>query len=99
MNEEDLETRVIRQQVQANVEDLGALTLSENIEKQVQVGVDVGKIFITNVNKIKVELQKIIDMIEEQEIIFPNACQSKRMQMGMLDFMLKLMEVTYWTLL
>jgi len=56
MNEEDLETRVIRQQVQANVEDLGALTLSENIEKQVQVGVDVGKIFITNVNKIKVEL-------------------------------------------
>jgi len=35
MNEEDLETRVIRQQVQANVEDLGALTLSENIEKQV----------------------------------------------------------------
>ncbi len=65
MNEEDLEIGLIRQQTQANVEDLGAMTSSENIEKQMQVGVDVGKRFITKVNKFEVELQKIIDMIEE----------------------------------
>jgi hypothetical protein len=35
---------------------VGALTLSENIKKQVQVSVDVGKTFIIDVNKIKVEL-------------------------------------------
>jgi hypothetical protein len=52
---------------------VGALTSNENIEKQVQVGVDVGKTFVMDVNKIKVELQKNIDMIEEQEIIIPSA--------------------------
>jgi len=51
---------------------VGVLTLSENIEKQVYVGVDVGKTFVIDVNKMKVELQKIIDMIEEQEIIVPS---------------------------
>ncbi len=69
----DLEIGVIRQQAQANVEDVGALTSSENIKKQMQVGVDVGKTFITNVDTIKVELQKIIDIIKEQEIIVPSA--------------------------
>ncbi len=35
-------------------------------DQQVQVGVDVGETFVTNVNRIEVELQKTIDMIEEQ---------------------------------
>ncbi len=73
MNEEDLETRVIEQQAQVDVEDVGALISSENIEKQVQVGVDVGEKFTTHVNKIEFELQKIINMIEEQEIVVPSA--------------------------
>ncbi len=73
MNEEDLETRLMKQQVQVDVEDVGALTLNENIEKQMQVGVDVGETSTTYVNKIEVEFQKIIDMIEEQEIVVPSA--------------------------
>ncbi len=56
MNEEDLETRVIGQQAQIHVEDVGALGLSGNIEKQVQVGVDVGETSTTKVNRIMVEL-------------------------------------------
>jgi ribosomal protein L18E len=38
-----------------------------------QVSVDVGETSTTNVSKIEVELQKPIDMIEEQEIVVPNA--------------------------
>lgn len=33
-----------------------------------QVGVDVGEAYVTNVSRIEVELQKTIDMIEEQEL-------------------------------
>jgi len=58
MNEEDLETRVIGQQAQIGVEDVRALTLNGNIEKQVQVGLDVEETSTIDVNKIKVELQK-----------------------------------------
>jgi len=39
----------------------------------VQASVDVGETFTTYVSKIEVELQKLIDMIEEQEIVVPNA--------------------------
>ncbi len=58
MNEEDLETRVIGQQAQIGVEDVRALTLNGNIEKQVQVGLDVEETSTIDVNKIEVELQK-----------------------------------------
>jgi hypothetical protein len=58
MNEEDLETRVIGQQAQIGVEDVRALTLNGNIEKQVQVGLDVGETSTIDVNRIEVELQK-----------------------------------------
>jgi len=58
MNEEDLETRVIGQQAQIGVEDVRALTLNGNIEKQVQVGLEVGETSTIDVNKIEVELQK-----------------------------------------
>jgi hypothetical protein len=65
MNEKDLETKVIGQQAQVGVEDVHTLTLSGNIEKQMQADVDVGETSTINVNRIEVELQKIIDMIEE----------------------------------
>jgi hypothetical protein len=53
MNEEDLEIGVIKQQVQANVEDVVALTLNGNIEKQVQTCV--GKTSMVDVSKIEIE--------------------------------------------
>ncbi len=73
MNEEDLEIGVIGQQTQVGVEDVGALTLSGNIEKQLQVGVDTRETFAMDVNRIEVELHKIIDMIEEQKIVVLSA--------------------------
>jgi len=58
MNEEDLDTRVIGQQAQIGVEDVRALNLNGNIEKQVQVGLDVGETSTIDINRIEVELQK-----------------------------------------
>jgi hypothetical protein len=45
------------------------LALNGNVEERVQASVDVGETSTTYVNKIKVELQKPIDMIEEQDIM------------------------------
>jgi hypothetical protein len=56
MNEEDLKIGVIKQQVQANVEDVAALTLNGNIEEQVQTCVDIGETSMVDVNKIEVGL-------------------------------------------
>jgi CRISPR/Cas system-associated endoribonuclease Cas2 len=61
------------QQTQVGVKHVVALALSGNVEERVQTSVDVGETSTTNVNKIEVELQKLIDMIEEQEIVVPNA--------------------------
>jgi hypothetical protein len=56
MNEEDLEIGVIKQQVQANVEDVVALTPNGNIEEQVQTRVDIGETSMVNVSKFEVKL-------------------------------------------
>jgi hypothetical protein len=56
------------QQVQVGVEEVTALASSRNMEEQMQVGVDVGETYVTNVSRIEVELQKTIDMIEGQEL-------------------------------
>jgi uncharacterized protein Veg len=53
MNEEDLEIGVIKQQVQASVEDVVALTSNGNIKKKVQTCV--GKTSMVDVNKIEIE--------------------------------------------
>ncbi len=65
MNEKDMETIMIRKQVQVSVEDVATLIMSRNIEEQVQVGANVRETFATNVSRIEVELQKTIDMIKE----------------------------------
>jgi len=52
---------------------VAALASSGNVEDQVQASVDVGETSIIDVSKIEVELQKLIDMIEEQEIVVSNA--------------------------
>jgi hypothetical protein len=49
-----------------NVEN-GALALYNVNEEQMQVSVKLGETFITNLITIKIDLQKIIDMIVEQE--------------------------------
>ncbi len=69
MNEIDLETKVIGQQVQVGVEDELTLAFNGNMEEQVQANVDVRETFMVDVSRIEVELQKTIDMIEDQEII------------------------------
>ncbi len=58
MNERDLETWVIEQQAQANVENVTTLASSVNMEEQAQTSVDVRETSMTNVNKIEVELSK-----------------------------------------
>jgi CRISPR/Cas system-associated endoribonuclease Cas2 len=52
---------------------VATLASNGNVEERVQASVDVGETSTIDVNKIKVELQKLIDMIEEQEIVVPNA--------------------------
>jgi hypothetical protein len=56
MNEKDMETIMIRKQVQVSVEDVATLIMSQNIEEQVQVGANVRETFATNVSRIEVEL-------------------------------------------
>jgi hypothetical protein len=56
MNEEDLETWVIKQQVQTIVEDVATLTPNGNIEEQVQTHVDIGETSMVDVSKIEAEL-------------------------------------------
>ncbi len=65
MNEKDLETRVIKKQMQASVEDVVTLIMSWNIEEQVQASANVKETLVANVSRIKVELWKIIDMRKE----------------------------------
>ncbi len=52
---------------------MAALALSGNVEDQVQASVDVGETSTIDVRKIEVGLQKLIDMIEEREIVVSNA--------------------------
>ncbi len=69
MSEEDLETRVIKQQVQIIVEDVTTLIPNGNIDEQVQTHVDIGETSMVDISKIEVELQKTIDMVEKQKYI------------------------------
>ncbi len=61
------------QQTQVGVKNVVALALNGNVEEQVQARVDVGETSTIDVSKIEVELQKPINMIEEQESVVPNA--------------------------
>jgi hypothetical protein len=66
MEERDVKVRVIGQQTK----DVIALAPNGNIEEAVQANVEVGETYATtDVNIIEVELQRIIGMIEDQEII------------------------------
>ncbi len=56
MSEEDLETRVIKQQVQIIVEDVTTLIPNGNIDEQVQTHVDIGETSMVDISKIEVEL-------------------------------------------
>jgi hypothetical protein len=59
MNERDLEARVMGQQVQMGVEDVVALIWNEIVEKQMQVGENIGETFAIDVDKIEVDLEKL----------------------------------------
>ncbi len=68
MKERDVEVGVIGQQV----EDVVAQAPNGNIEEEMQANVEVGEIFIIiDVSRIEVELQRTIDIIEDQEIVAP----------------------------
>ncbi len=66
MNEGGLEGWKMQKHMQVNVED-GALALCNVNEEQVQVNVEVGENSIANLATIEIDLQKIIEMIVEQE--------------------------------
>jgi hypothetical protein len=66
MEEGDVKVGVIRQQMR----DVVALAPNGNIEAEIQAKVHIKETSTTvNVNRIEVELQKTIDMIEDQEIV------------------------------
>jgi hypothetical protein len=54
-----------------NVQDVIALARSEIIEEQVQVGEDIGETSMTNVDRIVMNLEKTILMIEEEKNVIP----------------------------
>jgi hypothetical protein len=66
MNEGGLEGWKLQKHMQVNVED-GALDQCSVNEEQVQASVEVGETFTTNLATIEIDLQKIIEMIVEQE--------------------------------
>jgi hypothetical protein len=53
--------------VYVGVEDVVTLVPNEIVEKQVQMGEDIGETSIINIDRIEVDLEKTILMIEEQE--------------------------------
>jgi len=65
MNERDLEARVMGQQ--SNVEDVVTLAPNEIVKEQVWAGEDVAETFVANVDRIEMDLERTILMIEEQE--------------------------------
>ncbi len=71
MNEGDLEARMMGQHTQANVQDVIALAPNEIVEEQMQVGENIGETSMADANRIVVNLEKTILMIEEQENVVP----------------------------
>ncbi len=69
MEEGDVQVGMIGQQVEGAV----ALDPNGNVEEGMQANVEVGETSTTvntaNVSRIEVELQRTIDMIEDQEIV------------------------------
>jgi hypothetical protein len=70
-----------------------ALVPNEIVEEQVQVGEDIRETSMIDVDKIEVE--KIILMIEEQENVIFTPVFKQKMQIRFLNLMHILMEVTY----
>ncbi len=66
MNQRGLEGWKMQRHMQVSVED-GALVLCNVNEEQVQVSVEIGETSIANLVTIEIDLQKIIEMIMEQE--------------------------------
>lgn len=93
MKKGDVEVVVISQQAKASLEDVVALVPNGNMEEQMQPNGEVGETFATTyVIKIEIELQKTINMIEEQKI----KVLGQENGNGMLNLIFKLMEeVTY----
>ncbi len=72
-----------------------ALIPNEIVEEQVQVGEDIRETSTIDANKIKVDLEKIILMIEEQKNVILTPLSKQKMQKRLLKLMPILMEVTY----
>jgi hypothetical protein len=57
--EGDLEARVVGQEMQISTKNVVTLLAPEVVQKQMQVGGDVGKTFVVHAYKIEVDLEKI----------------------------------------
>jgi hypothetical protein len=67
--ERDLEAGMVGQEMQISTENVVTLVAPEIVQEQVQVGGDVGETYVAN--KIEVDLEKTILMIEIQENVVP----------------------------
>ncbi len=72
-----------------------ALVPNEIVEEQLQVGEDIRETSTIDADKIEVDLEKIILMIEEQKNVIFIPVSNQKMQIRLLNLMHILMEVTY----
>jgi len=91
--ERDLEAGMVGQEMQVSTENVATLVAPEIVQEQVQVGGDVGETYVAN--KIEVDLEKTILMIEIQENVVPTLVLEEENTNEDVNFMPKLMEVIY----
>jgi hypothetical protein len=65
--------------MQVSTKDVDALVIPKIIQEQVQVGGDIGKIVDANADKIEVDLEKTILMIERQEDVVAHLITTKNL--------------------
>jgi hypothetical protein len=94
--EGDLEVAMVGHEMQILAKDVVALDGPKIVSEQLQVGGDIGKTFVANADRIKIDLEIYILMIERQKDVVPLQCWRKKIQMRMLNLMPKLMEFIYY---
>ncbi len=68
----DLEAKVVGQEMQVSAEDVAELAIPKSAKKKLQIGGDIRKTYVVNVDKIETNLEKTILMIKRQEdVVLP----------------------------
>jgi hypothetical protein len=70
-SEGDLDAGVVGYEMQVSIEDVATLVSPKIVQEQMQASGDVGETSVANADKIEIDLEKVILMIERQENVIP----------------------------